>query len=767
MSVAIVVGTRPEIIKVAPLVWELEKRNLDFFIVHSNQHYSPEMDAVFFEDLNLPAPKYNLHVGSGSHGNQTGNILIKIEPIFEKEMPKAVLVQGDTNTVLAAGMAASKLGILVGHVEAGLRSYDRTMPEETNRVIVDHLSDFLFAVTDKQHQILLSEGVEKEKIHTVGNTVIDTLYQMREYAELPLDLQLAKDEYVLLTAHRASNVDSEASLMSFMEAINSIASRFEMPVLFPIHPRTAKMVENSPHSFHKNIRVIPPQSYKAFSAILANARLVVTDSGGLQEEACALQVPCVTIRENTERPETIEVGANILAGIDPEKVIDACELMLNRARDWSCPFGDGTTARKIIDILQKNIPELHSKSKDKHAVTVVGLGYMGLPMALLLAEAGHDVSGFDISKKKIDMLVDGNLPFDEPGLPELFAKARNSIEFSTNLRKSDSYLISVPTPIKDRKCDLSYVERAFEAVLEVCDTGDLVVVESTIRPGTCRDVLQPLADKKNKQVLIAHCPERAIPGSTIHELKHNARLVGGLCADSTKAAVNLYSSFVEGEVVPCEATTAELAKVAENTFRDINIAFANQLDAITEDLGVSSLDVIKLANLHPRVSILQPGIGVGGHCIAIDPWFLIEQQEEGSLIEEARVVNDARPGVIAQRLAKVCNENGYKRVGILGVAYKPNVDDTRETPVLHIADELERLGLEVVCHDPLAVNFDRELVDFQAIEDFADLIFVAVEHDVFSDYRISKPLVNKLGKPLIQFSSYHSLPETLKKSLRA
>ena len=358
MKIGIVLGTRPEIIKMAPVIRLLEDRRIEYFIIHSNQHYSPSMDAVFFEELRLPAPKYNLGIGSSHHGNQTGRMLVRIEEILLKEHPTVVLAEGDTNTVLSGILAASKQNIPTGHVEAGLRSYDRRMPEEKNRMICDVLSDFLFAPTMVQQDILLSEGIPNERIFVVGNTIVDAVYQNREIAgksSLILSkFNLSSKQYVLVTAHRALNVDGKPALENLTHLIKTIPTITGFPVVFPIHPRTKANLDRFQLTLD-GVHLTDPLGYLDFLTLEQHARLIVTDSGGIQEEACILQVPCITIRESTERPETITVGANRLVGLSVDQFRDAVEYHNMHAAQWVNPFGDGHTSEKIVEVLQSRL----------------------------------------------------------------------------------------------------------------------------------------------------------------------------------------------------------------------------------------------------------------------------------------------------------------------------------------------------------------------------------------------------------------------------
>ena len=352
--IAIVVGTRPEIIKMAPIVRACVDRGVPYLLLHTGQHYSFEMDGVFFRELELPAPHHNLEVGSGSQAYQIGAIVTGLEPILERERPDVLLVEGDTNSVLAAGLTAHKMGIRVGHVEAGLRSYDRTMPEEINRILTDHLSDHLFAPTEHARTILRGEGVAEARIHVTGNTVVDEVLRQRERARDPGRLQrfgLASGAYALATVHRAENVEHEDRLRGIFAGLAETSRVLGMPVLAALHPRTTRKLETLGLKVD-GVRVLPPLGYLDFLGLHAEAALMLTDSGGLQEEACCLRVPCVTLRDNTERPESVEVGANVLAGAEPKTIVASARAMRERPRDWANPFGDGKSGARIVELLR-------------------------------------------------------------------------------------------------------------------------------------------------------------------------------------------------------------------------------------------------------------------------------------------------------------------------------------------------------------------------------------------------------------------------------
>lgn len=356
MKVAVILGTRPEIIKLSPVIRALIKEKIPFVLIHTNQHYSKEMDKIFFKDLKLPQPDYNLGIsGARGHGEMTGKMLIKIEKVLLKEKPDVVVVQGDTNTTLAGALAAVKLHIKTAHVEAGLRSYDRKMPEEINRVITDHISDFLFAPTENQKRILINEGINQEKIFVTGNTVVDAVFQNLKIAEEKgFKNKYKKDSYFLLTLHRPENVDYKEKLLLIIKLLEEAYAKFKIPYFFPIHPRTEKNINLFKIRLDRKIfNVVKPISYLEMLVAIKNAKAVLTDSGGLQEESCILKVPCITIRISTERPETIEVGANVLVDIRQHSLLNFLKDVLNKPRTWKNPFGDGQSGKRITRILRE------------------------------------------------------------------------------------------------------------------------------------------------------------------------------------------------------------------------------------------------------------------------------------------------------------------------------------------------------------------------------------------------------------------------------
>ena len=351
----LVVGARPNFMKIAPIHRAFSSRRngqstADLLLVHTGQHYSRNMSDDFFRDLGIPEPDINLEVGSGSHAEQTARIMMAFEPACLEHRPDWVIVVGDVNSTVACALTAKKLGIRVAHVEAGLRSRDMSMPEEINRVCTDAISDLLFTTDTLAVENLRNEGVASQKIHFVGNTMIDTLRQQIGRArQLPLPDGLAPEKYAVLTLHRPANVDSPERLALIMGAINAIADR--IPVVFPVHPRTASRLKEV--ELHPGIRTVEPMSYLPFLGLVARSRMVLTDSGGIQEETTVLGVPCLTMRPNTERPITCEIGTNVLVGTDPQRIVrEAYWILDGNTRPGAIPEKwDGRAAERIVDVL--------------------------------------------------------------------------------------------------------------------------------------------------------------------------------------------------------------------------------------------------------------------------------------------------------------------------------------------------------------------------------------------------------------------------------
>lgn len=352
MLFLLVAGARPNFMKIAPIHRAFVERGNghELHLVHTGQHYSQNMSDAFFRDLCIPEPEINLEVGSGSHAEQTARIMMAFEPVCLQHRPDWVIVVGDVNSTVACALTAKKLGIRVAHVEAGLRSRDMSMPEEINRLCTDAISDLLFTTDTLADENLRSEGVASEKIHFVGNTMIDTLRQQIDRArELPLPDGLKEHRYAVLTLHRPSNVDSWERLEPIIGAINKIAQR--IPIVFPVHPRTASRLKGA--QLHPDIRVVEPMSYLAFLGLVAGSRMVLTDSGGIQEETTVLGVPCLTLRSNTERPITCKIGTNVLVGSDPWGILQAATAVLDgQTRPGAVPDKwDGHAAERIVDVL--------------------------------------------------------------------------------------------------------------------------------------------------------------------------------------------------------------------------------------------------------------------------------------------------------------------------------------------------------------------------------------------------------------------------------
>jgi UDP-N-acetylglucosamine 2-epimerase (non-hydrolysing) len=364
MKIINIVGARPNLPKIAPLMREMQRHpQIDAFIIHTGQHYDSNLSDIFFRQMGIPEPRINLEVGSGSHAAQTGEILKRIEPLFVEHQPDLVVVLGDVNSTIAAGLAAAKLRIPLAHVEAGLRSFDRSMPEEINRVLTDTIADYLFVTEEDAIQNLLKEGHLRESIYFVGNVMIDSLRHFLSIAQkssIGEEMALINGEgwkrFGVLTLHRPSNVDSDDKLAELISAVDAVAS--EVPIVFPVHPRTHQRLKQARIKYHPQLRIVPPLGYLDFLCLLSKATLVLTDSGGIQEETSALGVPCLTLRKNTERPVTISSGTNTLVGTCPSEIVAAARAILAGKGKSGCipPLWDGRAAERIVEILLQTLP---------------------------------------------------------------------------------------------------------------------------------------------------------------------------------------------------------------------------------------------------------------------------------------------------------------------------------------------------------------------------------------------------------------------------
>ena len=385
-------------------------------------------------------------------------------------------------------------------------------------------------------------------------------------------------------------------------------------------------------------------------------------------------------------------------------------------------------------------------------VCIMGQGYIGLPTAALFSRSHCEVVGVDINEEIIGNLNKGIIHIEEPGIADIIKKSvkNNTYKASLTPEKADAFIITVPTPyiIENYSCDLSYVITACETIIPYLEKGNTVIIESTIAPMSTDETIKPIFEKAGftigKDLYLAHCPERVLPGRILEELVHNDRIIGGVTPDCSVKASEVYGQFVEGNLMLTEAKTAELSKCMENTFRDVNIALANELTKICAEIGVNALDVIKMANKHPRVNLHSPGPGVGGHCLAIDPYFIYAKAPEtAKIIKLARDTNNSMPKFVCEYVRKIISTG---KIAVLGISYKGNTGDDRESPAYEIIAELENDGYEIAIHDP---HIKREgLVSLADAIDSADLILILCDHNEFKhpDYEL---IGKKMKNPII------------------
>ena len=737
--IVLVVGTRPEGIKMIPVYRALQRAGLPVLLCSTMQH-DELLTQVF--DLFGVKPDYDLRIMR--HGQDlfyvTQAILQKTKELFSQIRPAAVLVQGDTTSTMAAALSAFYLRIPVGHVEAGLRTDDirAPFPEEMNRRVVCPIADLHFPPTAHAAAQLLSEGVDRKKLFCVGNTVVDALQMVQEKinrAEIKINREVEtavsrckaeNKKLLLLTVHRREAFNG--GVVEILKTVKQFLQENEDVFCFyPYHPNphVVSAIEKVGFSDLKNIFLSEPVSYAELAYLLFNADVVVTDSGGIQEEGVSLGKPVLVLREKTERAEGIWAGRATLVGMDGEKIKSALIAALAEKKSdlkkSLSVYGDGCASDRIAQIMKDNFfsssfketkissfaPEralqeevLKKEESSAQKVAVLGLGYIGLPTSIVMAQAGLGVVGFDIDKVRVDAINSGDPVIQEPEIFEKLQLVLGSGNFraTIDLEPADYFMIAVPTPFKESNAaDLSYVFAAADSIVSVLQKGNTVLLESTVSVGATEKLASYLEEKTGMSVgidfFVAHCPERVLPGKIFHELVYNDRVVGGVDQASVYKAKQLYKHFVEGKLFLTDAKTAEMVKLVENSSRDVEIAFAHQVASMANSVSLDPYTVIELANKHPRVNILRPSAGVGGHCIAVDPWFLAESFPNCSeLIKTARMVNDNRPKEIVKQILQTVERN-YDRpakVLLLGLTYKPNVDDLRESPALQIARSLHK-----------------------------------------------------------------------------
>ncbi|MBM3706991.1 MAG: nucleotide sugar dehydrogenase [Actinobacteria bacterium] len=380
-------------------------------------------------------------------------------------------------------------------------------------------------------------------------------------------------------------------------------------------------------------------------------------------------------------------------------------------------------------------------------ICILGMGYIGMPTACMLANNGYEVLGVEVNDKIIDKLNSGELHINEPDLDKIFLKAykNKKIRISTKVEKSDVYIIAVQTPLNiQKKADLNYVMNAANMIKDFIHKGNLIILESTCPPGTTRDIVGNIIErgtlfKAGIDYFLSFCPERVLPGNIVYELVNNDRIIGGINKESAERAAKIYKSFVKGKIYLTSLEVAEFVKLAENTFRDVNVAFSNELALICEEYKINVWEVIRFANMHPRVNILNPGPGVGGHCIPVDPWFILENIDiKDTLIEKCRNINDSMPLKIVMRTVYILKDYKNPKVTIFGLSYKENVDDTRESPAFIIINELTEKGINVSAYDPMVVNFEYLLSDMEEALRDSDLLLLFVGHHKFKEISLEK-----------------------------
>ena len=793
--IVVIAGTRPEAIKMMPIYLMLQQQKLPVFLCATMQH-----DQLLYDVFNLFGVTPDIDLGVMRINQDlfyiTQSLLQKSKELYQCINPSLVLVQGDTTSTMACALAAFYLGIPIGHIEAGLRTYDifAPFPEESNRRFVSAMASMHFTPTQQATACLMAEGINAEHIYCTGNTVVDALRITKDainngtmHISAQLKQQVAQcktAKIILFTMHRRESFNG--GLMQVLQTLVTFLKEYpDIYCFYPYHP--------NPHVIHAlnqvgltqlpNCFLSEPLAYHDVVYLLDRADLVVTDSGGIQEEAVSLGKQVLVLREKSERQEGIAAGLAHLVGNDVHMLKKYLTHYISESIMYkpSAVYGDGYAAERIVTIIQKKMSNtLIAACVDKQPIVikkhyedsmkkiaVLGLGYIGLPTSIVLADAGCDVVGIDIDAQRVLAINQGDPIIQEPDLFEKLHIALETGRFKVSLemQQADYFIIAVPTPFKENKrADLSYVFNAAASIARVIKKGDVVILESTVPVGATQMLADYLHEKTGlslqQDIFVAHCPERVLPGKIFKELIHNDRVIGGITQEAAYKARELYQQFAQGKIYITDSKTAEMVKLIENSSRDVQIAFAHQVASMADSAGLNPYEVIELANKHPRVNILKPSAGVGGHCIAVDPWFLIETfAHESKLLQAARQVNDTRPLEIITQVYKTINQwckeqHRVCNVLVMGLTYKPDIDDIRESAAIRIADLLqEHQSINLLLCEPhlnykkmQAMYPERAVSISQGLQQ-ADVVIFLVEHTRFK--AIDKKLLE--GKIVLDF----------------
>lgn len=791
--IVVIAGTRPEAIKMVPVYLALKQAQLPLFLCATMQH-----DQLLYDVFNLfnIVPDIDLGV---MRINQdlfyiTQSLLQKSKELYQRIKPSLVLVQGDTTSSMACALAAFYMRIPIGHIEAGLRTYDITapFPEESNRRFIAAMASFHFAPTQQTANHLIAEGINSQSIYCTGNTVVDALRIAKDAISKGLMCVSEKikqqiicckhAKVILFTMHRRESFNG--SLVQVLQTlVTFLKNNPTVYCFYPYHPNphVINAIKEVGLTDLPNCFLSEPLIYPDLVYLLDRADLVVTDSGGIQEEAVSLGKTVLVLREKTERQEGIVCGLAHLVGTDVHVMQEYLSKYIHELPlDNVCTvYGDGYAANRIVEIIEKRVEVArHNQMGERYTVVkkyedsmkkvvVLGLGYIGLPTSIVLADVGFNVVGVDIDVARVSAINKGEPVIHEPDLFEKLQIVLQTERFkvSTNIESADYFIIAVPTPFNTSKqADLTCVFNAAAAIASVLKKGDVVILESTVPVGVTQQLANYLQEQTGlslqEDIFVAHCPERVLPGKIFKELVENDRIIGGITQDAACKARQLYQQFAQGKVYITDSKTAEMVKLIENSSRDVQIAFAHQVASMAYAAGLDPYEVIELANKHPRVNILRPSAGVGGHCIAVDPWFLIETfADQAKLLQAARHVNDARPLEIVTHVYKMINQWCKEQqrpcnLLVMGLAYKPDIDDIRESPAIAIANlllEHQSINL-LVCEPHLsqknmsALYGDRAVSISQGLQQ-ADVVLFLVAHTRFK--AIDKKLLN--GKTVLDF----------------